>query len=193
MAELRRIAPAAVSGSGVRRRIHLLVAVLDGEHGAGTMRRVGLFGGDCPPLASETGHQPGEFTPGGRILTQDGRQLPDQQANRASRTSSGSGASRTSWALCSSRAATAICRPPARSGDQYNVRIGGDATGPVVVGGDNQVEVTNPAPPKTDGASTPAADPGQHNIARDHGTLYSGQHGELHIHHHEDSGASSGS
>lgn len=63
----------------------------------------------------------------------------------------------------------------------------------MVVGGDNQVEVTNPAPPKTDGASTPAADPGQHNIARDHGTLYSGQHGELHIHHHEDSGASSGS
>ncbi|MFJ8439025.1 hypothetical protein [Kitasatospora griseola] len=64
------------------------------------------------------------------------------------------------------------------SGDRYDVRIGGDAHGPVVVGRDNRIE-SNPGP----AAAAEAESPTQHNTASGHATLYTVMKGDLHIHH----------
>ncbi|MGX4733462.1 hypothetical protein [Kitasatospora griseola] len=64
----------------------------------------------------------------------------------------------------------------AESGDRYDVRIGGDAHGPVVVGRDNRVE-TKPA------AAAEPESPTQHNTAGGHASLYTVMKGDLHVHH----------
>ncbi|MET7303183.1 hypothetical protein [Embleya sp. NPDC005575] len=70
------------------------------------------------------------------------------------------------------------------SGERFTVRIGGDASGPVVVGHDIRVEV-HEAKPGTPAAQEDEA-PGstQTNTAEDHATINSVMHGEQHIHHH---------
>ncbi|MET9857981.1 hypothetical protein ABZY93_01445 [Streptomyces smyrnaeus] len=73
-------------------------------------------------------------------------------------------------------------------GDSFSVRIGGDASGPVVAGHDNHVEVHRPA----DG-STPSGDPAdggptQTNTADGNSTMYTVMNGELHVHHENESG-----
>ncbi|OKJ09170.1 hypothetical protein [Kitasatospora sp. CB01950] len=67
-----------------------------------------------------------------------------------------------------------------RSGDRYDVRIGGDAHGPVVVGRDNRVEA--PAAPDTPPES-PTESPTQNNTAGGHASLYTVMKGDLHVHH----------
>lgn len=81
---------------------------------------------------------------------------------------------------------------PPRSGDKFSVSIGGDASGPVVVGRDNHVEVHQPAPvsvPEPEPTSPPAPEPApeaaastQTNTAKDHGTVYAVTGGDMHIH-----------
>ncbi|BBC95989.1 hypothetical protein SRO_4813 [Streptomyces rochei] len=56
-----------------------------------------------------------------------------------------------------------------------SIRIGGDASGPVVAGNDNRVEVPQAAPE--------AAGPVQNNTADGHGTVYTVMNGDLHVHH----------
>ncbi|MEU8968391.1 hypothetical protein AB0D11_03795 [Streptomyces monashensis] len=68
------------------------------------------------------------------------------------------------------------------------IRIGGDASGPVVAGDDNRVEVRRVAPePAPEPAAEPVpADngPTQINTAEDNGTLFTVMNGELHVHQH---------
>ncbi|WP_405019935.1 hypothetical protein OHV05_26845 [Kitasatospora sp. NBC_00070] len=63
------------------------------------------------------------------------------------------------------------------AGDRYDIRIGGDAHGPVVVGRDNRVETT-PAP----AAAAEPESPTQNNTAGGHATLYTVMKGDIHIH-----------
>ncbi|MFY0509799.1 hypothetical protein ACOMD4_05245 [Streptomyces anulatus] len=82
---------------------------------------------------------------------------------------------------------------PPSTGDQYSISIGGDASGTVVAGHGNQVEVnrTGEAEPDavadtaTDAAADANADAGatQRTTVRDHGTAYTVMRGELNIHH----------
>ncbi|MET8544331.1 hypothetical protein ABZW03_27365 [Kitasatospora sp. NPDC004799] len=77
---------------------------------------------------------------------------------------------------------------PAESGDRYTVRIGGDATAPIVVGHDNHVEVTSPQPaapgPEAgSGAGSGAGDSTMNNTASGHSTVYTAMHGDIHVHH----------
>ncbi|MFD4175080.1 hypothetical protein [Streptomyces anulatus] len=78
---------------------------------------------------------------------------------------------------------------PPSTGDQYSISIGGDASGTVVAGHGNQVEVnrTGEADPDTaaDAAAEANADAGatQRTTVRDHGTAYTVMRGELNIHH----------
>ncbi|MFE2140611.1 hypothetical protein ACFXA3_02435 [Streptomyces sp. NPDC059456] len=71
------------------------------------------------------------------------------------------------------------------SGDEFTIRIGGDVSGPVVVGHDNHVEVHRSASacvPRT----VPEAEPvksTQTNTAKDEGTVYAVTNGDMHIHH----------
>ncbi|MER7463991.1 hypothetical protein [Streptomyces sp. NPDC097981] len=78
------------------------------------------------------------------------------------------------------------------SGDRFTVSIGGDATGPVVVGHENTVETgpQQPAAPSTDttadappadGSPEPAAS--QTNTADGHSNLFTVMEGDIHIHH----------
>ncbi|WP_234347634.1 hypothetical protein [Streptomyces specialis] len=69
--------------------------------------------------------------------------------------------------------------PPSASGDEYTIRIGGNASGPVVAGHDNHVEVHHPAP----GPQPEPVPSTQTNTAKDHGTVYAVTHGDMHIHH----------
>ncbi|WTW99566.1 hypothetical protein OG216_42255 [Streptomycetaceae bacterium NBC_01309] len=86
------------------------------------------------------------------------------------------------------------------AGDRFVVRIGGDATGPLVVGSGNRVEIHQAAPDSAPGSagepgpeSPPAAEPDaatpreaeptQVNTANDHGTVYTVMEGDMHIHH----------
>ncbi|WKX73164.1 hypothetical protein [Streptomyces sp. XD-27] len=85
------------------------------------------------------------------------------------------------------------------SGDQYTIRIGGDASGPVVAGRGNRVDVRQTPPGTPSGApsgaepeSTPgdesqAPGPVQTNTANDHGSVFTVMNGEMHIHHGEGS------
>ncbi|WP_043238660.1 hypothetical protein [Streptomyces violaceusniger] len=66
---------------------------------------------------------------------------------------------------------------PLSSGDRFTIRIGGDASGPVVAGHDNKVEVRRPSEPDAESGPT------QTTTVRDHGTAYTVMNGELHIHH----------
>ncbi|MFD7124445.1 MULTISPECIES: hypothetical protein [Streptomyces] len=78
---------------------------------------------------------------------------------------------------------------PPSTGDQYSISIGGDASGTVVAGHGNQVEVnrTGEAEPDTaaDAVTEANADAGatQRTTVRDHGTAYTVMRGELNIHH----------
>ncbi|MFH9236979.1 hypothetical protein ACH4KO_06090 [Streptomyces anulatus] len=81
---------------------------------------------------------------------------------------------------------------PPSTGDQYSISIGGDASGTVVAGHGNQVEVhrTGEAEPDAaadavDAAADAHADAGatQRTTVRDHGTAYTVMRGELNIHH----------
>ncbi|MCX4744205.1 hypothetical protein OG455_01525 [Kitasatospora sp. NBC_01287] len=73
-------------------------------------------------------------------------------------------------------------QPP--PGDRITIRINGDATGPVVAGRDNRVEVERPPDENPAGAAErQAAGPTQTNTANDHGTLFTVMHGDLHVHH----------
>ncbi|MEU2083820.1 hypothetical protein ABZ569_18365 [Streptomyces albus] len=62
------------------------------------------------------------------------------------------------------------------SGGRFTIRIGGDASGPVVAGHDNHVEVHG------DGGEDRESGPTQSNAAHDHGTVYTVMNGELHVH-----------
>ncbi|MFF8989831.1 hypothetical protein ACF09H_07735 [Streptomyces sp. NPDC014983] len=62
---------------------------------------------------------------------------------------------------------------------RHSVRIGGDASGPVVAGNDNRVEVHQDGP----GADPEAAGPTQNNTAEGHGTVFTVMNGDLHVHH----------
>ncbi|MFJ4705036.1 hypothetical protein ACIP6I_09285 [Streptomyces anulatus] len=84
---------------------------------------------------------------------------------------------------------------PPSTGDQYTISIGGDASGTVVAGHGNQVEVhrTDEAGPESAAAAAAAAEAGadadadagatQRTTVRDHGTAYTVMRGELNIHH----------
>ncbi|MFF9345869.1 hypothetical protein [Streptomyces sp. NPDC014734] len=74
------------------------------------------------------------------------------------------------------------------------IRIGGDASGPVVAGDGSRVEVrhapADPAPADTASADNGAADtaladtaPTQNNTAKGHGTLFAVLEGDVHVHH----------
>jgi len=69
-------------------------------------------------------------------------------------------------------------------GDQYTVRIDGDVSGTVVAGRDNRVDTGPAAPPGT----APSAGTAQAGTAKDHGTVYSVQDGDMHVHHHDPAG-----
>ncbi|WP_097925590.1 MULTISPECIES: hypothetical protein [Streptomyces] len=75
---------------------------------------------------------------------------------------------------------------PPSTGDQYSISIGGDASGTVVAGHGNQVEVHRTGEPDAaDAAADANADAGatQRTTVRDHGTAYTVMRGELNIHH----------
>ncbi|MEU2604102.1 hypothetical protein [Streptomyces albus] len=63
------------------------------------------------------------------------------------------------------------------SGGRFTIRIGGDASGPVVAGHDNHVEVHGDG-----GEGREGGGPTQSNAAHDHGTVYTVMNGELHVH-----------
>lgn len=62
-------------------------------------------------------------------------------------------------------------------GDRFTIRIGGDASGPVVAGHGNIVETHQPAEDET---ATPGSS--QTNTANEHGTVFTVMHGDLHVH-----------
>ncbi|MFC0597451.1 hypothetical protein [Streptomyces palmae] len=86
---------------------------------------------------------------------------------------------------------------PPTPGDQISIRIGGDASAPVVAGHRNQVEVhqsppaEQPGPPEQPGAAgeaatqpaRPAGSTRMTNTANDQASVFSVMNGELHIHH----------
>ncbi|EHM28273.1 MULTISPECIES: hypothetical protein [Streptomyces] len=81
---------------------------------------------------------------------------------------------------------------PPSTGDQYSISIGGDASGTVVAGHGNQVEVHRTGEPEAEpdaAADAVAADANadagatQRTTVRDHGTAYTVMRGELNIHH----------
>ncbi|MFJ3725302.1 hypothetical protein ACIPYQ_22390 [Streptomyces sp. NPDC090045] len=89
-------------------------------------------------------------------------------------------------------------------GDRFTIRIGGDASGPVVAGHENHVEIHQDRPPTpagdiaspdtdtdTDTGTGTGAD--QINTANDHGTVYTVMQGDLHIHHEGSGEAPEGS
>ncbi|MDJ0379333.1 hypothetical protein [Streptomyces sp. G-G2] len=63
----------------------------------------------------------------------------------------------------------------AASDNPVEIRIGGDVSGPVIVGNGNHVGLGNPAPGP--------AGPSQTNTAKDHGTVYAVTNGDMHVHH----------
>ncbi|MDX3487887.1 hypothetical protein ACH4MN_14060 [Streptomyces anulatus] len=81
---------------------------------------------------------------------------------------------------------------PPSTGDQYSISIGGDASGTVVAGHGNQVEVHRTGEPEPEAAADAAAADAnadavagatQRTTVRDHGTAYTVMRGELNIHH----------
>ncbi|OKJ59503.1 hypothetical protein [Streptomyces sp. CB02115] len=74
---------------------------------------------------------------------------------------------------------------PPSTGDQYSISIGGDASGTVVAGHGNQIEVNRTGEAEPDAVADAAADAGatQRTTVRDHGTAYTVMRGELNIHH----------
>ncbi|MFE1820254.1 hypothetical protein ACFW9S_14760 [Streptomyces anulatus] len=74
---------------------------------------------------------------------------------------------------------------PPSTGDQYSISIGGDASGTVVAGHGNKVEVNRTGEAEPDAAADANADAGatQRTTVRDHGTAYTVTRGELNIHH----------
>ncbi|MGW5926415.1 hypothetical protein ACWF2L_09205 [Streptomyces anulatus] len=78
---------------------------------------------------------------------------------------------------------------PPSTGDQYSISIGGDASGTVVAGHGNQVEVHRTGEPEPEAAADVNADADadagatQRTTVRDHGTAYTVMRGELNIHH----------
>ncbi|MFE1366816.1 hypothetical protein ACFW84_21610 [Streptomyces anulatus] len=70
---------------------------------------------------------------------------------------------------------------PPSTGDQYSISIGGDASGTVVAGHGNQVEVHRTGEAEPDAAADAGAT--QRTTVRDHGTAYTVMRGELNIHH----------
>ncbi|WP_424918637.1 hypothetical protein [Streptomyces sp. wa1064] len=78
---------------------------------------------------------------------------------------------------------------PPSTGDQYSISIGGDASGTVVAGHGNKVEVNRTGEAEPDAVADAAADANadagatQRTTVRDHGTAYTVMRGELNIHH----------
>ncbi|MER7548977.1 hypothetical protein ABTX86_03155 [Streptomyces anulatus] len=86
---------------------------------------------------------------------------------------------------------------PPSTGDQYSISIGGDASGTVVAGHGNKVEVNRTGEAEPDAVAEAAADTAadaaadanagagttQRTTVRDHGTAYTVMRGELNIHH----------
>ncbi|GCD93091.1 hypothetical protein [Embleya hyalina] len=68
------------------------------------------------------------------------------------------------------------------AGDRYSIRIGGDASGPVVAGHDIHIETAR-SEPSAARVDEPSGDT-QTNTAEDHATVYAVMDGEQHIHHH---------
>ncbi|WP_330332620.1 hypothetical protein OHS33_24850 [Streptomyces sp. NBC_00536] len=62
---------------------------------------------------------------------------------------------------------------------QVTIRIGGDASGPVIVGDRNRVETREPAQ-ESPGEEAKSE---QRNTAKDHGTVYAVTQGDMHVHH----------
>jgi hypothetical protein len=63
--------------------------------------------------------------------------------------------------------------------DRFTIRIGGDASGPVVAGHGNTVETHQPAPEST-----------QTNTANEHATVFTVMHGDMHVHRDAETGES---
>ncbi|MFB4195399.1 hypothetical protein [Streptomyces carpaticus] len=69
------------------------------------------------------------------------------------------------------------------AGDRFTIRIGGDASGTVVAGHENRVEIHHsPEQPETATEPDRETGPSQTTTVRDHGTAYTVMKGELHIH-----------
>ncbi|MFI1797853.1 hypothetical protein ACH427_10900 [Streptomyces sp. NPDC020379] len=71
-------------------------------------------------------------------------------------------------------------------GDRNTIRIGGDASGPVVAGHDNHVEIHH-APPAIGTGSAPDEPPdatgsAQINTADGHGTVFTVMNSDMHVH-----------
>lgn len=77
------------------------------------------------------------------------------------------------------------------SGDRFTISVGGDASGPVVAGHDNHVEVGRPPADVPPGSSPDREEqaPGhtQTNTANDHGSVFTVMNGEMHIHQDDNS------
>jgi hypothetical protein len=72
--------------------------------------------------------------------------------------------------------------PSSASGDEITIRIGGDASCPVIAGHHNHVEVHHPAPASQLAPGSEPVTSTQTNTAKDHGTVYAVTNGDMHIH-----------
>ncbi|NYI05773.1 hypothetical protein [Allostreptomyces psammosilenae] len=87
-----------------------------------------------------------------------------------------------------------------KQGDNYSIRIGGDASGTVVAGHDNRVEVNRATPPAESDAprhspsgntpsdtspagAPPAPTPSQSNTASGHSTVFTVMNGTINVNH----------
>ncbi|MGW5679493.1 hypothetical protein ACWEV4_31200 [Streptomyces sp. NPDC003860] len=75
------------------------------------------------------------------------------------------------------------------SGDQFTISVGRDASGTLVAGHKNRVEVNGQSRPESSERPEPSGPAGddcgstQENVAKDNASLYTVQNGELHVHH----------
>lgn len=72
------------------------------------------------------------------------------------------------------------------AGDQFTIRIGGDASGPVVAGHGNRVETHEPQTEAAPADEPRRPDATQTNTAHEHGTVYTVMNGDMHVHHTDD-------
>lgn len=72
------------------------------------------------------------------------------------------------------------------AGDQFTIRIGGAASGPVVAGHGNRVEAHQPQTGNMSADEPPSPDATQTNTANEHGTVFTVMNGDMHIHQADD-------
>jgi hypothetical protein len=69
------------------------------------------------------------------------------------------------------------------TGDEFIIRIGGDAYGPVIAGHNNRVKNVVENAGTTEGDENPPTNSSQTNTASDDGTVYAVTNGDMHIYH----------